>query len=294
MLVTAFKLMVAVMVFPVPDVVPVKTAVYLPLRVSETIEPNVPLEVPLPSAKATVTAVVRWFPFASLAIRVTSVVSPEGIEDRPTDTVDWLGEELPGVTVTVGEVLVTDPELMVAVIVVAVPELVPVNTAVYLPLRVSETIEPNVPLEVPLPNPNATVTAVPRRLPLASRAINVTNVVSPELIELLPTETVDCVSEYAPEVTVMEGSVLVTDCPPMVAVTVRAEPEVVPVKMVVYLPLRVSETIGPNVPLEVPLPSPKTTVTADARWFPFASFAFRVTSVVSPEEINDRPTDIVD
>ncbi len=75
--------------------------------------------------------------------------------------------------------------------VLAVPDVVPVNTAVYLPLRVSETTEPKVPPEVPLPNPKPTVTAVVRRLPLASRAINVTNVVSPELIKLLPTETVD-------------------------------------------------------------------------------------------------------
>ncbi len=63
----------------------------------------------------------------------------------------------------------------------------------------------------------------------------------------------------------MEGSVLVTNCPPMVAVIVRAEPDVVPVKMAMYLPLRVSETIEPKVPLEVPVPRPKAAVTADVR-----------------------------
>ncbi len=62
-------------------------------------------------------------------------------------------------TVTVGRVLVTALELIVAVIVLEVPAAVAEKMAMYLPLRVSETIEPKVPLEVPLPNPKVTVTA---------------------------------------------------------------------------------------------------------------------------------------
>ena len=93
---------------------------------------------------------------------------------------------------TVGSVLVTEPALIVAVIVLAVPEVVAVKTAVYLPLSVSATVEPKVPLDVPLPSPNATVNPpLVTTLLFASLAINVTSVVSPEEMELRLTETVD-------------------------------------------------------------------------------------------------------
>jgi hypothetical protein len=97
----------------------------------------------------------------------------------------------PGVTVTVGIVLVTAPLLIVAVSVLAVPEVVPVKIAVYDPLLLSVTV-PNVPLDVPLPKPNATVNPPPLSLlPLTSLAINVTNVVSVDEIVALPTDTTD-------------------------------------------------------------------------------------------------------
>jgi hypothetical protein len=88
-------------------------------------------------------------------------------------------------------VLVTALLLIVAVIVLAVPDVVPVKIAVYFPFKLSATV-PNVPLDVPLPSPNATVNPPPvSLLPLASFAINVTRVVSPEVIDDLPTDTVD-------------------------------------------------------------------------------------------------------
>ncbi len=92
----------------------------------------------------------------------------------------------------------------------------------------------------------------------------------------------------------MEGSVLVTDCPPMVAVMTRAEPDVVPLKMEMYLPLLLSKT-ALNVPADVPVPNPNATVSPPpVNLLPLASLAINVTSVVSPEEINERPTDTVD
>jgi hypothetical protein len=95
------------------------------------------------------------------------------------------------VTVTVGIVLVTDELLIVALSVRAVPEVVPVKTDVYFPLPLSATVA-YVPEEVPAPSPKATVKPPPvSRLPFASLAMSVTNVVSPEAIEVRATETVD-------------------------------------------------------------------------------------------------------
>ncbi len=92
----------------------------------------------------------------------------------------------------VGKVLVTVPLLMVASTVLAVPAVVAVKIASYLPFRLSTTV-PNVPLDVPPPAREKTTVSPPvvSRLPLASLAMRVTSVVSPEEMELLPTETVD-------------------------------------------------------------------------------------------------------
>ncbi len=80
---------------------------------------------------------------------------------------------------------------MVAETVLAVPAVVAVKMASYFPFRLSTTV-PNVPLDVPEPSPNATVRPpLVNRFPLASLAMRVTSVVSPEEMELLPTETVD-------------------------------------------------------------------------------------------------------
>jgi hypothetical protein len=87
-LVTALLLIVALNVRAVPEVVPVKTDVYFPLPLSATAA-NVPLDVPAPSPKATVRPPpVNRLPFASFAIRVTNVVSPEAMDVRATETVD--------------------------------------------------------------------------------------------------------------------------------------------------------------------------------------------------------------
>src|SRR5262245_55540883 len=146
---------------------------------------------------------------------------------------DWASVNAPGVTVIVGRVDVTGTPPMVAVMVRAVPAVVAVNVAVYVPLPLSEKLV-NVPLLVPAPGPNTTLAPpVVSRLPLASLAVSVT------VVELLdcklerPTETADCVTLAAPGVTVMVGSAEVTGLPPMVAVMLRAVPAKTPVNVAV-------------------------------------------------------------
>src|SRR5512147_106182 len=81
--------------------------------------------------------------------------------------------------------------------------------------------------------------------------------------------------------TVIEGSVEVTARPLIVALTVRAVPGVVLVKIEVYVPLLKSVT-GPNVPLEVPPPDKlKATVEPPpAMLLPLASLAKSETATV--------------
>lgn len=61
---------------------------------------------------------------------VSVTVEPEATVEAETPTVDSDKETGPGLTVTVGRVLVTAEPPMVALIVVAVPEVVPVKVAV--------------------------------------------------------------------------------------------------------------------------------------------------------------------
>ena len=121
---------VAARVVAVPDVVPVKVAVYVPLLLSVT-EENVPFETPPVRAKAIVEPPVEIeFPLGSFAVKVTVTPVPEARVALETVTRDCEREIDPGVTVTVGNVEVTAEPLTVALMVVAVPEAIPVKVAV--------------------------------------------------------------------------------------------------------------------------------------------------------------------
>jgi hypothetical protein len=109
----------------VPEVVPVKTEVYVPFAGSET-GAKVPLLVPPLMVKTIVRPpVVRRFPAASLAVSVAVEADPAWILAADKVTVDCARLIAPGVTVIVGIVEVTVEPLMVALTVVAVPAIKP-------------------------------------------------------------------------------------------------------------------------------------------------------------------------
>ena len=92
---------------------------------------NVPLQPPLPRPKAIVKPpLLSWLPAASLAVNVTVAVVPDTMLVEETDTMDWDRLTTPGVTVIVGKVEVTALPPMVAVMVRALPAVVPVKVAV--------------------------------------------------------------------------------------------------------------------------------------------------------------------
>ena len=83
--------------------------------------------------------------------------------------------------------------------------------------------------------------------------------------------------------TVTVGSVLVIAFPPKDALMVVAVPEVVPVKVAVYVPLALS-VVAEMVPLLSPPDRVNTTAEPPvSRRFPFASFVVRVRVVAEPE-----------
>ena len=90
-----------------------------------------------------------------------------------------------------GNVLATPNPPIVADTVLDVPANVPVKTVTYLPLELSATAL-NVPFEDPPPERENWTDSPPevRRLPLASLAMSVINVVSPDAIKARPTEIV--------------------------------------------------------------------------------------------------------
>src|SRR5438552_10867425 len=128
--VTGFPLIVAPMVVAVPAAAPVTVAVYVPLLLS-VVPPIVPVLVPPDRLNATVSPpVVRLFPAPSLAWSVSVAVAPDTTVPLDVVTVDVAVEAVPGVTVIVGRVELTALPPMVALIVVAVPAVPPVNVAV--------------------------------------------------------------------------------------------------------------------------------------------------------------------
>lgn len=173
--------------------------------------------------------VVRELPAASLPVSVRVTLLPLETEPDDTETTDVDAEIAPGVTVTVGIAVVTFAPPIVAWIVVAVPARRPVKDAEYVPLPLSVTV-PIVPVLVPPDLVNAIVELpVEMLLPFASLAWSVIVTLDPEATVAEETDTVDWAAEIAPGVTVTVGIVVVTGVPPMVALTVVAEPAVTPV-----------------------------------------------------------------
>src|SRR3954465_8345681 len=103
--------------------------------------PNDPVLVPAPPITNTTVAppLVIVLPAASFACSVTVVALPETSDPLPIATVDCAGEITPGVTVKDGIVVVTAAPLIVACIPRAVPAVVAVNVAVYVPFPLSVT-----------------------------------------------------------------------------------------------------------------------------------------------------------
>jgi hypothetical protein len=94
-------------------------------------DPIVPFEIPPVLKNVTVKAPeVRALFAASRVVRVRVLVAPAKIEPELTVTVEFARENGPGFTVTVGKVELTGVPSINAVIVVAVPEVVPVKIAV--------------------------------------------------------------------------------------------------------------------------------------------------------------------
>lgn len=95
------------------------------------VPPTVPVLVPPVRENTTVDPpVVRLFPAASLACKVRVTLDPEATVALETEIKEVAVAMVPGVTVTVGKVVVTAVPPTVAVIVVPVPTRTPVKTAV--------------------------------------------------------------------------------------------------------------------------------------------------------------------
>lgn len=91
----------------------------------------VPVLVPPDPAKTTVSPpAVNGLLFASLVKRVRVTLDPEATDEREAVSTDWETDAAPGLTVTVGRVLVTALPPIVELIVVAVPATTPVKVAV--------------------------------------------------------------------------------------------------------------------------------------------------------------------
>jgi hypothetical protein len=145
--------------------------------------PIVPVLVPAPRENATVAPPTLMFtPLASLACSVIVTLDPLATVDALTFTVDVAADGGPagaGVTVIVGAVLVTAAVPRLAPMLRALPAVVAVNVAVYVPLALSVT-EPIVPSLVPEPFVNVTIKPpVVFALPAASRVRSVSVAVAP-------------------------------------------------------------------------------------------------------------------
>jgi hypothetical protein len=141
-----------------------------------------PVLVPPERVKRTVESpVVFRFPFASFAVSVRVTIDPDATVPEEIEIRDWDAEIGPAVTVTVGNVLVTALPPMLALMLVAVPEVVPVKVAVYIPLPLSVVAE-IVPLLRPPDRANTTVEPPEmRRFPFKSFVVRVKVTVEPEV-----------------------------------------------------------------------------------------------------------------
>ena len=102
--------------------------------------------VPLPA--------VSWFPSASRAVIVTVVVPPTGERGAVAEIVDWVSS--PARRDRDGRRCVVTGWPLISPVIVLLPAVTPVNTAVYVPLPLSVT-GLNVPPPPPVPSPNATL-----------------------------------------------------------------------------------------------------------------------------------------
>ena len=92
---------------------------------------TVPVLAPPVFVKTTVwPPAIREFPLASFAVKVRVTAEPDATELAERETRDCESEGEPGVTVTLGALLVTGPPPIVAPIEVALPEVTPVKVAV--------------------------------------------------------------------------------------------------------------------------------------------------------------------
>lgn len=170
-------------------------------------------------------------PAASFPCSVAVTVFPEETVAAETVTRDVETEILPGTTVTVGKLVETLTPLTVALIVVGVPETIPVKDAEYVPFKLSVTA-PKFPVEVPPLRLNTTVEPPPlKAFPAASRAVKVTVMLLPDATDAFETAIVEFPGEIIPGVTVTVGLPEVTAEPAMVAVIFVAVPARTPVKI---------------------------------------------------------------
>lgn len=194
----------------------------------------VPSLVPAPLVNTTASPpAVSRLAEASRADSVSVTAEPAVTVPAETATVDCAGEAAPGPTVIVGAMEVTGEPPIVALVVRAVPAVVAVNDAVYVPFPLSVVAE-IVPSLVPVPFVNTTVSPPPvSALLAASRAVSVSVAVVPDTTFADETVTVDRASVAAPGVTVIVGGVDVTAPALTVAPMLRAEPAVLAVNVAV-------------------------------------------------------------
>ena len=257
--VIAFPLIVAPIVRGVPAVVAVKIAVYVPFALSVVAEMK-PSLVPAPVVKSTASPPeVSTLLWASRAVSVTVVLSPETSDDAAVVTVESASDTPPGCTLSVGRADVTGWPSIVAPIARGVPATLPMKRAAYVPSPLSVTA-PIVPSLVPVPLVNNTVRPpVVSAFPAASRTVSVSVTLSPVSTIAADRLTVDCASDVGPGVTMSVGVADVTAAPSTVAPSVRAEPAVVAVSAALYVPSPLS-AVAAIVPSLVPLPFVKSTV----------------------------------
>ena len=109
-------------------------------------------------------SLVRAFPEESFVVSVTIDVPPDVMFAELTVIIELESERFAGMTLTVAPVLVNADPSTVAEIVIAVPEVVPVKLAPYVPFPLSVTAE-NVPRLVPDP-PRVNKTTLPPKVKL--------------------------------------------------------------------------------------------------------------------------------
>jgi hypothetical protein len=191
-----------------------------------------PVLVPPEAVNTTVSPpAVRLFPAASFACSVSVTSLPDATVPLDLPTTEWAVDTGPGVTCTVGSVVVTAVPPIVAPIVRAVPATIPVKLAVYVPFALS-VVAPTVPVLVPPEAVNTTVAPpVLRLLPAASFACSVSVTALPDATVGADTLTTDPAVEIGPTVTWTVGSAVVTATPPIVAPIVLGVPARTPVKL---------------------------------------------------------------